>query len=69
MINHHLIMDCMEMEQIKARYEKAEAVENTAGMEAAREAYRKLSEKIEKRGGRYGNVYRRYEGAMRRGNE
>ena len=25
MINHHLIMDCMEMEQIKARYEKAKA--------------------------------------------
>ena len=69
MINHHLIMDCMEMEQIKARYEKAEAAENTAGMEPAREAYRKLSEKIEKRGGSYGNVYRLYEDAMRRGNE
>ena len=69
MINHHLIMDCMEMEQIKARYEKAKAAENTAGMEAAREAYRKLSEKIEKRGGSYGNVYRLYEDAMRRGNE
>lgn len=69
MINNHLLMDCMEMQQIKARYDEARAKENTAGMEAARESHRKLSERIEKRGERYTKVYRLYESAAERGNE
>ena len=28
MINNHLIMDCMEMQQLKARYDEAKEKEN-----------------------------------------
>ena len=69
MINNHLIMDCMEMQQLKARYDEAKEKENSAGMEAARASYRKLSEKIESRGESYTKVYRLYEDAAERGNE
>ncbi|MEY8390475.1 hypothetical protein AALA98_03740 [Lachnospiraceae bacterium 45-W7] len=69
MINNHLIMDAMAMKQIKARYDEAKAQGNTAGMEAARESYRKLSERIEGRGESYTKVYRLYEEAVERGNE
>ena len=69
MINHHLLMDCTEMQQIKTRYEEAKAQENTAGMEAARESHRKLSERIASRGKTYTKVYRLYESAAERGNE
>ena len=69
MINNHLIMDCMEMQQLKARYDEAKGKGCSSGMEAAREAYRKLSEKIEGRGKSYTNVYRLYVDAAEHGNE
>ena len=69
MINNHLIMDCMEMQQLKARYDEAKEKGCSSGMEAAREAYRKLSEKIEGRGKSYTNVYRLYVDAAEHGNE
>ena len=53
MINNHLIMDCMEMQQLKARYDEAKEKENSAGMEAARASYRKLSEDAAERGNEY----------------
>lgn len=49
MINNHLVMDAMTMQQIKARYDEAEKQNNTEGMEAARKSYQQLSERIEKR--------------------
>lgn len=52
MINNHLVMDAMTMQQIKARYDEAEKQNNTEGMEAARKSYQQLSERIEKRGAR-----------------
>ena len=39
-------MDCMEMQQLKARYDEAKEKENSAGMEAARASYRKLLKKL-----------------------
>ena len=69
MINNHLLMDCMAMQQIKARYDAAQAQKNTAGMEAARESYQKLSERIASRGGAYTKVYWLYADAAERGNE
>lgn len=61
MINNHLIMDCMEMQQLKARYDEAKEKENSAGMEAARASYRKLSEKLKA----VEKATRRYIGFMR----
>ena len=69
MINHHLLMDCTEMQQIKTRYEEAKAQENTAGMEAARESHRKLSERIASWGETYTKVYWLYEDAAERRNK
>ena len=69
MINNHLVMDAMTMQQIKARYDAAEKQNNTEGMEAARKSYQQLSERIEKRGASYVKVYRLYEEAAERGNE
>ena len=34
MINNHLIIDAMAMQQVKARYDEAEKNNNTEGMEA-----------------------------------
>ena len=39
MINNHLIIDAMAMQQVKARYDEAEKNNNTEGMEAARKSY------------------------------
>lgn len=69
MINNQLVMDAMTMQQIKARYDKAEKQNNTEGMEAARKSYQQLSERIEKQGASYVKVYRLYEDAVERGNE
>ena len=49
--------------------DEAKEKENSAGMEAARASYRKLSEKIESRGESYTKVYRLYGDAAERGNE
>lgn len=69
MINNHLVMDAMEMQQIKARYDEAEAQNNNEGMEAARKFYKELTERIGNRGAAYAKVYRLYQEAVDRGNE
>ncbi len=69
MINNHLVMDAMAMQQIKARYDEAKEQNNTEGMEAARKAYQQLAERIESRGASYAKVYRLYQEAVECGNE
>lgn len=69
MINNHLVMDAMAMQQIKARYDEAQAHNNNEGMEAARKSYKQLSERIEKQGAGYAKVYRLYQEAVDCGNE
>lgn len=69
MINNHLVMDAITMQQVKARYDEAKGNNNTEGMEAARKSYQQLSERIENRGKSYARVYRLYEDAVERGNE
>lgn len=69
MINNHLVMDAMAMQQVKARYDEAKENNNTEGMEAARKSYQVLSARIEKRGAGYAKVYRLYEEAVERRNE
>lgn len=69
MIDNHLVMDAMAMQQIKARYDEAKGNNNTEGMEAARKSYQQLSERIENRGKSYARVYRLYEDAVERDNE
>ena len=69
MINNHLVMDAMAMQQVKARYDEAKKNNDTEGMEAARKSYQTLSRRIEKRGAGYAQVYRLYEEAVERGNE
>lgn len=69
MINHHLITDCITMQQIKARFQEAKAKKNTAGMEAAREDIQRLWKRIEGRGEGYMKIYQFYEAAAERGNE
>ena len=69
MINNHLIIDAMAMQQVKARYDEAEKNNNTEGMEAARKSYQALSQRIENRGAGYAKGYRLYEEAVERGNE
>ena len=64
MINNHLIIDAMAMQQVKARYDEAEKNNNTEGMEAARKSYQALSQRIENRGAGYAKVYRLYEEAV-----
>lgn len=44
MINQHLVTDAMIMQQIKARYDKAKAQNNTEGMEVARKSHKHLAE-------------------------
>ncbi len=69
MINQYLVTDAMIMQQIKARYDKAKAQNNTEGMEAARKSHKHLAEQIEKRGKSYAKVYQLYQEAVERGNE
>lgn len=69
MINNHLVMDAITMQQVKARYDEAKGNNNTEGMEAARKSYQQLSERIENRGKSYARVYRLYEDAVERDNE
>lgn len=69
MINNHLVMDAITMQQVKARYDEAKGNNNTEGMEAARKSYQQLSERIENWGKSYARVYRLYEDAVERDNE
>ena len=69
MMNNHLVMDTMKMQQIKTRYDEAESQKNTEGMEAARKSYQELIKKIKERGKNYEKVFKLYEAAAERGND
>lgn len=53
----------------RRRFDAAEAAGNREGQEKARDAYRRLEERILEKGEAYGRVYRLYCEAQERGNE
>ena len=57
-----------EQENLKA-YHEAEARNDEAGMQAARDAHHAWGEAIDAKGKDYANLYRLYEDALERGND
>ena len=67
-MNNTLAQDYAREQEIRRQYDAADAQGSSEGKEAARAAYKALTDSIAAKGEAYAKVYRLYSGAQERGN-